>query len=354
MVSVSQLGMQKAKYELVHEFPGGQIETAWRDLLSRLAIPSHYDAPEYFLEPFWVGKRPFAVLALVGGRAIAVATGIHRGGDMICGLPVRPQIAVSEETDKNAALEMLLKGLLEEARDAKTITVYSWPSLDLASFVEYGFSSRQMLGSVVLDLTLGAEALFQQFSKDRRRNIRFAEKNGVTVRLATGHQDFLRAYDVYLTWVDAKATKLKGQRRTFQKFESAQQLSNRKLFVAEHSGKVIAINTFRFYPSGLFESAANYSLEEFLHLKPNDLLQWGGIEWACKNGLRRHSLGGAHSFLVRFGGTTVPVIRYRLDRTFLHRHEFREKLEAAARKTLLRVPSSIQAKVRRRLDRAGG
>jgi hypothetical protein len=98
----------------------------------------------------------------------------------------------------------------------------------------------------------------------------------------------------------------------------------------------------------LFESAANCSLDEYLHLKPNDLLQWKGIEWACANGLRRHSLGGAHSFLLRFGGEVVPVVRYRKDRTLLRKHDLREMMEDTARK---RISPVMRKKVLRALGK---
>jgi len=337
-------------FEIMHEFPASQVEKPWRDLLSRLPFPSHYDSPEFFLEPFWTGKRPFAVLALESGKAAGVLTGIHDGGRVISGLPTRPQIAVDTNMESAGAVEALLQGLLKEAGRAQLLTVHTWPTLELPSFAERGFRRRQMKGNVVLDLTQGPDQLFQQFPKDRRRNIRYAEKHGITARLAQGTEDLHRAYDVYLAWHDSERKALQGARRTFEHFESAQLLTkNRRLFLAEFEGKVIGINMFRFYPGGLFESAANCSLEEYLHLKPNDLLQWRGIEWACSQGLRRHSLGGAHPFLTRFGGSTVPVIRYRLDRTLLRKHDLRETVVDMARKKLRQMPASVQQKLRRAL-----
>jgi hypothetical protein len=340
------------KYEIVREFPTSQVEADWRDLLSRLEFPSHYDSPEFFLEPFWTGKRPFATLAFEGDRAVGVLTGIHDGEEVVCGLPSRPQISLDPNADQKAALDQLAKGLFKEAGRAKLLTVYSWLGLDLSPFAERKFRRRQLQGNVVLDLTQGAEVLFQQFSKDRRRNIRFAEKHGITVRVAEGQEDFRRAYEVYLAWWKTKRDEVRGTLRTFEHFVSSQRLTkNRRLFLAELVGQAIAINMFRSCPGGLFESAANYSLDEFLHLKPNDLLQWKGIEWACGQGLRRHSLGGAHPFLARFGGSVIPVVRYRLDRTLLHQHDLREMVEDSARKRLRKLRPAAREKVRRALGK---
>jgi lipid II:glycine glycyltransferase (peptidoglycan interpeptide bridge formation enzyme) len=95
---------------------------------------------------------------------------------------------------------------------------------------------------------------------------------------------------VYLHWHGTKRKNIKEERRTFENFETAHQLqNNRRLFLAELSGRLIAIDMFRFHPVGLIECAGNCSsLDEFLHLKPTDLLQWKAIEWACSQGLRRH------------------------------------------------------------------
>jgi len=335
-------------FEILHEFPSPKLEEAWRDCLSRVDFPAHYNAPEYFHVPFWAGRRPFAILALENGAVTGVLTGLHLPGEVTCGLVSRPQICVDGTKDANAVVDALLRGLLAEAGSTKLLSVYTWPSLEPPAFAQHRFRRRQLQGNVVLDLTLGPEALFRQFFHDRQRNIRYAEKHGVTVREATTREDIAAAYDVYRGWHKTSRKTVRDENHSFDIFEKASRLTkNRRLFLAEYSGKVIAINTFRFYPGGMFESASNQSLDEFLRLKPNDLLQWRGIQWACAHGLRRHSLGASHEFLRRFGGTIVPIIRYRLDRTWMRTYDLREALRDWGRSTLQKMPASIQARVRR-------
>ena len=336
------------KFEILDGFPGPELERAWREFLTRVEIPSHYDSPEYFLDPLRRGTRPFAVLALDGNQVRGVLTGFHLEKEVLSGLTSRPQICV-DGTDNAATLDMLAKGLLAEAARADLVHVYTWASLELAPFSACGFRRRQLQGSVVLDLTRGAEALFRDFSKDRRRNIRFAEKHGVEVREAVSKQDMVDAHAVYSAWRGTERKQVHGE-WSFEAFEKTVSLrNNRRLFLATFSGKVIAINIFRFFPGGLFESAANSSLDEFMHLKPNDLLQWRGIQWACDQGLRRHSLGGAHEFLRRFGGTVTPIVRYRLDRTLFRRHDLKENLRATARSLLQSAPPGMEQRVRKLL-----
>ena len=128
---------------------------------------------------------------------------------------------------------------------------------------------------------------------------------------------------------------------------------NRRLFLAYYSGKIVAGSVVRFVPGGLLEYAANNSLEEFLYVKPNDLLQWRIIEWASAEGFQSYSLGGAHLFVRTFGGTIVPTYRYQLDLTFFRKHMLKEAVGAAVRKTFLRLPESIQTSIRRLLGKTG-
>lgn len=334
-------------FEIIYDLADTRRLAAWREFLARAECPSHYVAPEYFLEPYWPGCKRFAVLALNDGRVAGVLTAIRDGSQVTSGLESRPQICVGDELPKGAVAEVLLRGLLAEAQAAELVTVYTWPDLELPCFSAYGFRARRLRGNVVLDLTAGADAVFKQFPKDRRRNIRFAEKNGVVVDEVTTGEDIVQAYEIYLAWWQSKQERLGGKPHSFEVFERAARLKeNRLILVARVSGRPVAINFFRFFPGGLFESAANNSLDEFLYLKPNDLLQWRGIEWACAHGMRRHSLGGSHEFLLRFGGEVVPVLRYRMDRTLLHRHELPETARDYARRILKLMPAPIQERLR--------
>jgi hypothetical protein len=101
----------------------------------------------------------------------------------------------------------------------------------------------------------------------------------------------------------------------------------------------------------MIEYAANSSLVEDLKLNPNDLLQWRVVEWACANGYKRYSLGGAHLFSRKMGGTIVPVYRYRFDRTWLRRHELGAAFGESRRKLFNLLPTNLQKQIRKTLRR---
>jgi hypothetical protein len=338
-------------YLLLHDFPDPDVEVLWRDFLDRVEFPAHYNAPEFFLEPHWTGKRPFAVLALNASKISGALTGIHQGNQVISGLPSRPQVCLAQGTDESRITDILAEGLLQEAGKASLITVYSWASTPLPAFKEHGFSVRELEGDVVLDLSVGPEALFERFAKNRRRDIRIAIRNGIEVSEATTNEDLRAYWEVYSAWRKTKRKQIHHN----QSFATAEKVHNlrrsHRRFLATYQGRVIAAAGIRLCQGGLIEYANNCSLDEFMKLLPNDLLVWRAIEWACGQGFKRYCLGGAHPFLRKWGGIVMPVSRYRLDRTLFRRHDRQENAFAMARKMLVRMPPSVQGRIRKAFRR---
>jgi lipid II:glycine glycyltransferase (peptidoglycan interpeptide bridge formation enzyme) len=252
-------------------------------------------------------------------------------------MPSRPQICFDRKTDPAAVLDVLAQGLLSEAGPANLISLYSW--LPLSHLEHYGFRIRQLEGNVVLDLTHGPEKLMKQFHSERRRHIRFAIRQGLEVSQACVPTDLAECYQLYCQWRQTPRKKIEDEQVPFSTFEQAWSLTeNRRAFLVRLNGKVIAADVVRFCSGGLLEAAGNFSADEFLRLRPNDLVIWRIIEWACKEGFTRLSLGGAHLFLRHFGGALVPIYRHRLDRTWLRRYNMREAIVDFGRKVWHKAP----------------
>lgn len=353
MNSVDMCGFVNAEaplnFRIVREFPSPSEERAWREFLPRSDWPSHYTSPEFFLEPYWHGKKPFAVLAYDGGRIVAVLTGLHEGDHVISGIPARPQVSFDRTIDYSHAAQTLALGFLEEAGSARLISLYTWTPLEALRIM--GFRLRALEGCVVLDLGLGPQALLQQMHMSQRKNTRIATRKGVEVFEAATEEDLAAYYDVYCRWRRTSRKEIEGEQVPFSVVLAAYRLkSNRRYFLARHDGKIIAGSSVRFSPGGLLEYSGNPSLDEYFLLKPNDLLKWKVIEWGCAQGFPLFSLGGAHRFHLKSGGTVVPVYRHRVDKTWLRRHDLREALTDTGRKALRRAPL-IDKTVRRLLGK---
>jgi hypothetical protein len=338
------------RWKTIHDFPEPALERPWRASLKEADFPAHYVAPEFFREPFWTGRSPFAVLALEGNDIVGVVTGIREGSHLIAGLPVRPQVCCRIAADRRAVAGTLAEGLRAQARGkAGLVSIYSWAEMD--GFRGAGFRGQSYAGEqgvVMLDLTRGPEALFRDFSENRRTNIRKAMKSGLEVSQTTDAEDLRAFYAIYSGWCARKHI----ETQPFPVMEAAFRLTgNRRLFVARHRGQIIAAVTLRLEPGGILEYAANCSLEPYQRLKPNDLLHWRIIEWGAREGCRLYSLGGAHLFLRKFGGTLVQTFGYRLDLTFGQRHHLQEVAASWGRRMFDALPEGARGAVRRALGR---
>lgn len=342
-------GLPGDGFTILHAYPSPALESKWTECLRHTTAPAHYASPAFFLEPYFRGKNPFAVLAIAGGEVVGVLTGLHEKGTVVSGLETRVHIAVDERRDPNDALVLLAQGVKQESKGAKVVQIYSWRQLPLTPFVQAGYRKREFMGNPILDLSLGAEALIANCGKSQRRNIRFSAKNGVEIIEGTTREEFDAFYSIYERWCSVKQLAQYSKEMEWEAFQTTQK--NRCLFLARHEGKIIAGSFVRFYEGGLVECSRNSSLPEFLYLKPNDLLIGHTIEWACKRGFRLMSLGAHHKFLRGFGGEITPIDRYRMDRTLFRWHDLEDLVTDLSRAALHSLPPAYEEKVRKLLHR---
>ena len=137
----------------------------------------------------------------------------------------------------------------------------------------------------MLDLSLGPDALFLQFSQTRRNRIRRAINCGVSVEPAKSCDDISAYYAVHVDWTRRRSRPIIGEEQFQALFASGR---NRRLLLARYNGGIVAGVVLRFFPGGVVENAANSSLQSALYLRPNDLLHWRAIEWACAEGLTKY------------------------------------------------------------------
>ncbi|HKQ51352.1 MAG TPA: GNAT family N-acetyltransferase [Pyrinomonadaceae bacterium] len=331
-------------WTILHDFPGPELEQKWREFLTRADFPTHYASPDYFREPFFAGLEPFVVLALEGDQVVGALSGTHHGGRIECGMQWRPQIACDPAADRAGV--GLLEGLMREAARSKLIEVHAWEPMP--AWRAHGFRELEQEAVVMLDLTAGSEALFKQFAGTRRTDIRKAIKSGLEVSEATTPEDFAAFYEIHRDWSLHKGF---TPTPSAQLQRALEQRDSRRLFLARHEDRVVAGTIVRFTRGGIVEYAANCSTPESLRLKPNDLLQWRAIEWACGEGFSRYSFGSTHPFVRKFGGQVLNTYRYRLDRTLLRRHEMREGAQGLARRAFQAMPDSVKDRLRRLRER---
>jgi len=305
---------------------------------------THYVTPEFFSEPTSPDSRSAAVLGLQDGKVVGAVTGSINGKWMRCGNADRPQLAISREAVPEAVLSALEVGLRQIVRDnaLKGLDLTAWTKLPWLR--QNGFLEHERTGVVMLDLTRDPQALFREFSSNKKTNIKKAIKKGVVVEATSDPADIREYFPIYRGWSVRKNLPFKD----LDWFQDHLALTNnRKLFVARFEGKMLAGVIVRFAAGAVVEYSANSSIEESLYLRPNDLLHWRVIEWACGAGFRYYSLAGSHMFLRKFGGHIQPTYQYCLDRTLLRRHLLAHISRNAATRLRQAVPLEAVEMVRR-------
>ena len=235
----------------------------------------------------------------------------------------------------------VVDGLLLEAASAKLVDLFVWS--DIATLVDPRFRKKQYEGVAMLDLSRGPDALFRKFSENKRRNIKRAIKSGVSVEPANDPAKVSAYYSVCVEWSRRKGLSVPAEDEFHQMMALK---NNRLLLLARHEGKVIAGVVIRFFPHGVMEYAANSSVQQALHLRPNDLLHWRAIEWGCREGMTHYSLGGAHLFLRKFGGEIVPTTRHRVDLSIFRRFAIGDWIADRAEQAHPLIPGRLAAVAR--------
>ena len=190
-----------------------------------------------------------------------------------------------------------------------------------------------------------ADALFAGFSQTRRNEIRKAlKKDLVEVKELETSEELDQMYAIHVEWCNRKG----NPADTFEQMETAvSQRENRRTFIAKTDGKVIAGSFYRFCPGGMVEYAGNSSIPEYQRLRPNDLIGWYAIQWACGEDFTHFSMGGSHLFLRRFGGELIQTYRYRRDHSRLRLHDLREQTWELGLGVYKRLPPDVRANVKK-------
>jgi lipid II:glycine glycyltransferase (peptidoglycan interpeptide bridge formation enzyme) len=156
---------------------------------------------------------------------------------------------------------------------------------------------------------------FKSRSRSLPRNVRRAEREGVTVREAHSRDDLRAFYRLYLI-------AMRGRRvlpRSFRQLAVAQHLLGPsgvfKLFVAELDGRIVAGAVFHVFRDTV-DLLYNASDDRYLHARPNHALYWEVIRLAIESGAAIFDFGAGRSgsslaeFKRRWGAEPVERWHY--------------------------------------------
>jgi len=338
------------EFKIIKSYPEPDLERKWFDFMPNSNYPSHYTSPGFFKMPYWENQNPFAVLVLENESVVGVSCGLRNGVKVFSGMEVRPQISILKDGDEKEIAEFLSKGLVKAGDHIELVTLHSMDRID--AFEDLGFKVKEAEGGsrvVVLDLSKGAEKIFEEFSSSRRANIRKAmRREEILISQVETIDELEQLHMIHIDWCKAKGI----NPDTWDAFKIGwEQKDYKRIFIAKNKGDVIAGSYFRFYKNALIEYAANNSIPEYRRYRPNDLLIWKAIEWSCGKGFTKFNLGGSHAFLTRFGSEIVASYRYQLDLTPFQKHAKKEAIGDFVVKTYQSLPDSTRQRIKKVLKK---
>ena len=342
------------KWKVIRQPPDAETLVRWNEFLPRAEFSTHYTTPNFLIDPFVRGGERFAVLAFDDENIAAVLTGVHARQTIHSGFAVRPQTAFRRDANKLAAAKALISGMLEKGgADLRFLEFYAWEKIEQID--ETGFQTERSEGDnkiVMLDLSKGAEAIFKGFSQTRRSEIRKAIKqNALEIKEIDSRAELAELYEIHRDWCARK----NNEPDSFEDFEFAHsQKDYRKTLIAKHEGKVVAGSYYRFCSGGVVEYAANNSRLEYQKFRPNDLIGWRSIEWACAAGFKHYSMGGSHLFLRRFGGDIVSSYRYKYDRSRLKIYNLKENIKNLSVNVYRGLSAPFKSRIKSTIKQSAG
>ena len=163
---------------------------------------------------------------------------------------------------------------------------------------------------VWVDLTLDPERLWREsYTKACRKNVKRAEREGVSVRAATSEADIAELHRIYgqtMERAGARDSYRFGRERFLAIFEELP--GNARIALAEHRGRVVAATLYLHDDEDVYSYLGGAD-HDHQHLRPTNAIVHDTIRWAREQGKRRLILGGGYrpgDGILRFKASFSP------------------------------------------------
>jgi len=190
------------------------------------------------------------------------------------------------------------------------------PEAECGRLPNVGLRDWQLRKTLLLDLTVGPERLWEAFDAETRNQVRQATRRGAEIYEPASLGDWLETYST----MHAAVYRRQGARppanpaffnALWTYLWERQQLA---VVLAKHEQQVIAGGLFVIC-QGTIYFLDGASFREYQHLRGNNLIQWYTISQASLRGLRLYDLAGANipsitHFKRGFGGSEAEYPYY--------------------------------------------
>ena len=201
-------------------------------------------------------------------------------------------IVAAGKKENSQLVGSLLKGLEDYSKrkrivQAQILVPDSWQLQEVFHKMNYAPAGRT--NEYVVNLEEGMEKLWKRIDHNKRRNIKKAVKEGVEIVQSHSQEDLETFYSMVEAAVD---------RRGFSPYPCSwfkaiwktckPELS--KVFLAYWKGKSVS-GVFIVVRGKTVYALGAGSLVDGWEVRPNDIMHWKVMEWACQNGCSRYHMG---------------------------------------------------------------
>jgi len=150
--------------------------------------------------------------------------------------------------------------------------------------------TRKYYITYILDLEMGLETLNEKFHDSVKRGIRQAEKRGITVRLTSNEGDLDNFYRLHV--MTRKKLGVLPQPYTFFKNLFHHMISQNFGFIvmADCEGKTVVGVVFLNHKDAIYYKFNAFD-ENYLQKRPNHLVTWEAIQFACAKNYKYFDFG---------------------------------------------------------------
>jgi hypothetical protein len=217
-----------------------------------------------------------------------------------------------EDATFTKAIETLLKALEDHAKknrviEARILVPQTW-SVDKI-FSSLGYSLIGMLNEYVVNLENGVDTLWKSISHNKRKNIKKALSEGVEVFESREREDLLTFYSM-LKAAEKRAGFGSYPLSWFEAVWDIYPFDFSKVFLAKWNGKAVSGVFTVMHGKTVFALAAG-SFSEGWRVRPNDVMHWKVMEWACKRGYSRYHMGLVHEPPPTDGSSSWGIWRWK-------------------------------------------
>jgi lipid II:glycine glycyltransferase (peptidoglycan interpeptide bridge formation enzyme) len=243
------------------------------------------------------GSEVVRLLALEKECPVGLIQGLYQrrlgyGRDLVVGGPCGCSPVTMLEDRKEEVIRFLLEGLEDFAVKNRIIEAYvHWPRQWGFSYIfdDLKYEVRHSFNVYTVSLKGSPRDLWNRIHSNKRRNVKKAELAGVTVEDSESEHDF----ESLLGMLKASSLRADFDPRVSEVEELWKEFSSKgsaRVFLAKWNGHEVAGTLIVAHGDTAYARTAG-SFKDAWEVRPNDILHWKSMEWACEHGYSWYHMG---------------------------------------------------------------